>query len=136
MKKILLSGLVGGVVLLLLSYAMLYIGVMLFPHIAEEYYNTGLFRSGGNEALLFYLHPFIFSFAIAWFWERFKGLFTGNFLIRGLEVGLVYGIVALLPSMWMTYSALNVSLMTVVSWYFYGVIQSVVAGEICARMNP
>ncbi|MGZ5304694.1 MAG: hypothetical protein ACXWDO_11315, partial [Bacteroidia bacterium] len=73
--------------------------VKFFPELFIDY-NNPLFNSDGSRDILFYLHAFIISLALAWFWDRFKGLFHGPFFLRGLEFGLVYSIVALLPVMW------------------------------------
>ncbi len=135
MKKILLSGTVGGFVLLAFSYAVLYATINFFPSIVEEYYNP-IFWPGNDRALLFFVHPFVLSFALAWFWDRFKGLFKGGMLLRGIEMGLLYGVVATLPSMWITFSAIAVSLMMVLMWFAYGVLQATLAGLIFAKMNP
>lgn len=135
MKKILIPGLVAGVVLLILSYAVLHLSVRLVPGLMEQYYNP-IFQSSGERDLLFFAHPFVLSFALAWFWERFKGQFSGAFLLRGLEMGLVYGIIATLPSMWITFSAIDVTLPMVLSWLVYGIFQASVAGIVFARMNP
>jgi len=134
MKKILTLGLPVGLVLLLLSLLMLYVTVLIFPGIAEEYYNP-MFRRSGGRSSLFFIHPFILSFALAWFWERFKGLFSGPFWLRGLEMGLVYGLVATIPSMWITFSAIDISLTMIASWLFYGLSQATVAGILFARFN-
>lgn len=135
MKKIIVSGLVAGVVLLAFGYGVLFLSIKLFPSLVEEYYNP-IFWPGDDRAVLYYLHPFIIALALSWFWERFKSMFSGPGILRGLEVGLVYGIVAALPSMWMTFSAMSVSLVMVLSWLAYGVLQASVAGVIFARMNP
>ena len=134
-KRILIPGLIAGVVLLALSFAMLFGAVKLFPNVAVEYYNP-VFRSGDERNILFFIHPFILSLALAWFWDRFKGLFTGSLLVRDLELGLVYTLVATLPAMWITFSAIDVSLTMVLTWLLYGFIQAAVAGLIFARMNP
>ncbi|MDZ4707194.1 MAG: hypothetical protein SH818_02235 [Saprospiraceae bacterium] len=135
MKKIILKGLTAGTVLLIVSYLALYLLVLLFPGIAEQYYDP-IFSLEGNKTWMFFLHPFIISFALAWFWSRFKTLFNGSYWFRGLEVGLVYGLIAILPSMWMIYSALSVSLTMVISWGIYGLMQAVIAGIISARLSP
>ena len=135
MKKILLPGLVAGAVLLGLSYVVLYVTINFFPKLVEEYYNP-VFWPGNDRVSLFFAHPFVLSLALAWFWERFKGLFKGGVLLRGLELGLVYGLVATLPSMWITFSAIAVSITMVFSWLAYGMVQAAVAGLIFARMNP
>ena len=121
--------------MLIFSYAALYLTVLFLPWIAEEYYNP-IFSLEGNKAVLFFIHPFILSFALSWFWERFKGLFHGSFWVRGAELGLVYGIVATLPSMWMVFSAINVSLQITFTWLAFGVAQAIIAGLVFAKFNP
>lgn len=135
MKKILLSGLIAGSILFILSYGGLYIAVRFFPQLFVEY-NNPIFNSNGSRDILFYLHAFIISFALAWFWDRFKGLFQGPLILRGLEFGLVYSIVALLPVMWITFSALDITVMMVASWFVYGLAQAITAGLVFAKINP
>lgn len=135
MKKILTSGLLAGVVLLVLSLGILYFIARMLPDLAEEYYSP-TFRNTGDRDLLFYIHPFILGLALAWFWERFKGQFKGAWLLRGLEMGFVYAIVATLPTMWITFSAIDVSLNMVLTWLLYGLAQAAIAGLIFAKMNP
>jgi len=135
MKKTLYSGLIAGVVLFILSYGGLYLAVQFIPELFVEC-NHPLFNSDGSRDTLFYLHAFIISFALAWFWERFKGLFEGSFLLRGLEFGSVYAIVSLLPVMWITFSALDITVLMVISWFVYGFMQALVAGLLFARINP
>ncbi|MCB0618658.1 MAG: hypothetical protein KDC43_03190 [Saprospiraceae bacterium] len=135
MKKIVFPGLVAGVVLLIISYAGLYLSIQFFPKLVEEFYNP-IFYPGEDRTLLYFIHPFVLSFALAWFWERFKEMFKGSFVVRGFELGIVYGVVATLPAMWITFSAINVSLSMVVTWFIYGLAQATLAGLIYAKMNP
>lgn len=135
MKKVLISGLIAGFVLFILSYGGLYVGIMLFPTLFIEY-NNPLFNSDGSRDLLFYLHAFVFSMALSWFWHRFKELFSGPLVLRGLEFGAVYSLVALLPVMWITFSSLDITLIIVLTWFFYGMMQAIVAGLIFAATNP
>lgn len=136
MKKLIYPGFVAGVVLLVLSIVVLYGSVYIFPQIAEQYYNPIFSDAGGKRNFLFYVHPFILSFALAWFWDRFKGDFKGIFVIRGLELGLVYAVIAILPSMVMIFSAIKVSVGMVATWTVYGIMQGVVAGLVFAKTNP
>lgn len=136
MQKVIVNGLIAGVVLLIVSVGILFVSIRIFPAMMEEYYDTDVFRGGGTKAMLYYVHPFILALALSWFWERFKGLFKGSFIFRGLELGLVYGLVAVLPTMWITFSAINVSEMMVLSWWVYGVVQATVVGLIMAKLNP
>ncbi|HMI02257.1 MAG TPA: hypothetical protein VK541_07235 [Pedobacter sp.] len=135
MKKIIFPGLVAGTILFTLCYGSLYMAVQFFPGIFIEYSNP-LFNSDGSRDLLFYLHAFIISLALSWFWERFKSLFHGHFLLRGLEFGFVYAVVALLPVMWITFSALDITILMIFSWFAYGLMQAIIAGIVFAKINP
>ncbi len=135
MKKVILPGLIAGVVLFLVSYGGLYLAIKFFPKLFVDYINP-LFSSEGWRDALFYSHAFVIAFALSWFWDRFKGLFKGYFLVRGVEFGIVYALVALVPVMWISFSALDVTLSMVVSWLLYGSCQSVLAGIIFAKINP
>src|SRR5215217_1921162 len=135
MKKVLTSGLIVGIILFIVSYGGLYLTIKFIPGLFVAY-NNPLFNSDGSRNLLFYMHAFIISFALSWFWERFKSLFHGNFIIRGLEFGVVYALVALLPVMWITFSSLDITFVIVLSWFFYGLMQALVAGVLFAKINP
>jgi hypothetical protein len=135
MKKEIFPVFLAGIVVLAVSMTLLYGAILLFPKIMEEYYND-VFRSSSFETdWLFYAHPFVLSAALKWFWERYKQLFKGPAIMRGLEVGLVYGIVAMLPVHWLTFSAINISLVMVTTWLFYGIIQASIAGIIYAKLS-
>ncbi len=135
MKKILIKGFTAGAILLVFSYLALYFMVKFFPNLAEQYYNP-VFDLEGDKTYLYFLHPFILSFALAWFWSRFKSLFTGSFLWRGIELGVVYALVATLPSMWITFSSLSVSIGMVFTWFLYGMFQAIVVGIVYAKISP
>lgn len=135
MKRIIRSGLIAGVLLFILCYGGLYLGIRLFPALFMDY-NNPLFNSDGNRDVFFYMHAFIISFALSWFWDRFKGLFHGHFIFRGLEFGFVYAMVSLLPVMWITFSSLDITFFMVLSWFLYGFFQAIVAGTLFAKLNP
>lgn len=135
MKRVLISGLIAGCILFIVSYGGLYLGIRFFPELFIEYSNP-LFNSDGSRDLLFYSHAFVFSIALSWFWQRFKGHFSGPLVLRGLEFGLVYSMVALLPVMWITFSSLDITVMIVLTWFIYGMAQATIAGLIFAATNP
>ena len=135
MKKILISGLIAGVILFIISYGGLYLAIRFFPTLFIEY-NGPLFNSDGSRDVLFYMHAFIVSLALSWFWDRFKGLFKGPSILRGLEFGFVYSIIALLPVMWISFSSLDITIAMVSSWFFYGFAQAIIAGIMFAKINP
>lgn len=133
----LISGLVAGVVLSILSYGGLFLAVnsQFFNGFFSEYLSS-VFVSDTSRDFLFYTHSMVISLALAWFWERFKPLFKGHVILRGLEFGFVYTLVALIPILWMTYSQIDVSMLMVLSWLGFGLFQSSVAGIIFAKLNP
>lgn len=135
MKKIFISGIVAGVVLLVLSVVGLYATIWLFPGLAEEYFSSA-FNSQSDRIMIYYIHPFIISMALSWFWSRFKGVLTGSFVTRGIEFGLIYLMIATFPMMWLIYSSLDVSLEMVTSWFLLALLQGIVAGLVFEKMNP
>lgn len=135
MKKVLTAGISAGIVLLALSIGLAYLSIYALPKLTEEYFSP-VFRPSGSIDWMFYVHPFILSFALKWFWERYKDEFKGPLLLRALEVAFVYGIVAMIPVLWLTFSAIDVSVQMVVTWLGYGLLQAFVAGIIFAKLNP
>ena len=135
MKKVIISVLISGIVLLLLSAVMFYMSVYFFPSVTQEYLSP-VFRASGGIDWLYYAHPFVLSIALKWFWERYKGIFRGSYIVRAIEVALVYGIVAMVPVLWLTFGAIDISIQMVISWLVYGLIQAFVAGIIFAKLNP
>ncbi len=135
MKKIILSGLTAGIVLLILSILGLYATIWFFPQLATQYYDP-TFDTQSARYMLYYAHPFVIALALAWFWARFKSVLTGSFLTRGIEFGIIYTLIAILPVMWLIYSALNVSLQMVGTWLVFGLLQGVISGLVFEKMNP
>jgi len=135
MKKVLISGIVAGIILFVVSILSLYLTIYFLPDLALQYYNPA-FKSNETGNILYFIHPFIISFALAWFWDRFKGQLGKSFWVKDLEFGIIYCVVATLPNMWLIYSAMSVTLEQVITWFIYGFIQAVIAGVVFARLNP
>jgi hypothetical protein len=135
MNKVFIAWLVAGIIMLLLGVGMLYAGIYFFPKIANEYFSP-VFRRAGESDWTFYVHPFILAFAFKWFWERYKSIFKGGVVLRALEIALMYGMVALLPILWLTFSAIDVSLKMIITWFIYGLVQAFAAGIVFAKLNP
>jgi hypothetical protein len=128
--------LTAGVLVLIVSVGLLYGFITFFPALMEEYYNP-VFRSNSFATdLLFYVHPFIISAALFWFWEITKELFTGSLMMRAYKVGVSYGLIAMVPVLWLTFSAIDVSPLMVFTWVAYGVVQAFIACLVFAKRNP
>ena len=106
----------------------------MYPQFFETYLDP-MFNAGGGRDIIIYLHPFVLSAGLAILWYRFRRYLTGNIFLQGLEFGLMYGIVALIPVMWICFGALTVSLMTVFSWLIYGTTQACIAGFVFAWLS-
>jgi hypothetical protein len=136
-KTMLFSGFIAGIVLSILSYGGLFFAVKI-PALAPFFveYLSSVFISDQSRDLLFYSHAMVISFALSFFWEKFKSSFKGPIILRGFEFGLVYTITGLFPILWLTYSQIEVSATMVFSWLIFGLFQASVAGIIFAKMNP
>jgi len=135
MKKIILSGIVAGIILLIVSELALHATILLFPGIAVQYFDPA-FDTESKHILFYYMHPFVISLALAWFWTRFKGVLTGTFVTRGIEFGLIYVLIAAFPMLWLIYAAMNVSFAIVSTWFILALIEGIVAGLVLEKMNP
>ena len=135
MKKIIIAVASSTIVLSVLGVSMVYGAIYFFPQLMEEYFSPA-FRPSGGADWLFYAHPLILSIALKWFWERYKNIFKGSLALRALEVALVYSIVALLPVLWLTFSAIDISFAMILTWLGYGLVQSFAAGMVFAKLNP
>jgi len=103
--------------------------------LAVQYFDPAFANESGRY-MLYFLHPFVIGLALSWFWSRFKGVLKGSFITRGIEFGLIYGMVATFPMMWLIYSAMNISLALVATWFVLAMIQGLVAGLVFEKMNP
>ncbi len=136
MKKAITPILIAGLAVLAVSMILLYAVIYMMPGVMEEYYND-VFRSSSFQTdWMFYAHPFVLSISLYWFWDRFKEKLGGSWIVRAVEIALVYCVVAMLPVLWLTFSAINVSFMMVISWLGFGAIQAFIAGLIFAKLNP
>jgi hypothetical protein len=135
MKKHLIAAAVTSIVLLVFAYLCLLIMPKLPESMLEDYFSPA-FVNDENRNLFYFVQPVVLAFALSWFWTRFKDSFAGNWALKGLELGVVYVLVASLPAMILLFSAINVSATTVGTWLLYSFAQATIAGEISARIDP
>jgi hypothetical protein len=135
MKKIVIVGLAAGITLFVLSILGLYMVSWFFPALAMQYFGPA-FDTEPRKIIYYSMHPFIMGMALSWFWARFKGVLTGSFIARGIEFGLIYVAIATFPMMWLIYSAMSVSILMISSWFVLALLQGVIAGLVCEKLNP
>lgn len=135
MKKHLIAATVSSIALVLFAYLCLIIMPNLPSSVVEDYFSPS-FVNDESRNLLYFVQPIVLAFALSWFWTRFKESFAGNWMLKGLELGVVYALIASLPAMILLYSAIDVTAMTVATWLLYSFAQATIAGEISARIDP
>jgi hypothetical protein len=134
MKKVILSGLLAGLILFLASMVVSGIFKVIFPAINAEYQNTNLFRPYSDPLmLLFFVHPFLVGILLAWFWNKTKNIFGEN-IKGGIKFGLAYWIISTIPGMFATYTSMPYSLAIVSSWLASGLVEALLAGIIFSKL--
>lgn len=137
MKKIFLPGLIAGIAMLVANMLLNQLVHYLFPAIVAEYENPGLFRPWSDPLMsLFFLHPFLLGFILAWVWNKIKSLFvSGSVWQKGARFGFAIWLISSIPGMFISYSSFPVSLGMISSWLLSGLINAIIAGWIFAKMN-
>lgn len=137
MKKILIPGLVAGLVMLVVAMAMGMLFNNIFPSLKAEYMNTNLFRPMADPVMsIYFAYPFVLGVTLAWAWNKTKRLIKEKRpWKRGIHFGLAFWVVATIPGMIINYSSFPVSLVMVVSWSISSLVQVAFAGIVYAKMN-
>jgi len=137
-KKIVTSGLIAGLAMLVAGLVLTPVYNIIFPNLQAEYMKAGLFRAWTDPLMsLYYLYPFLLGLTLSWVWDKTKKVIKGKTEFeKAKNFGLSYFLVAGLPGMFITYSSFQVSLMMVVAWSISGLIDAVIAGWIFAKKNP
>jgi len=136
MKKIILPGLLAGLVMVVISALVGFLSNLAFPALGAEYSSSGIFRPWSDPLMyLIYLQPFILGILLAWAWHKTKRLFKGPAWKRGALFGLCFWLVASVPGMLISYSSFKLSLAMVLSWTLAGLLQALAAGMVLAKLN-
>jgi hypothetical protein len=135
MKKVLIPGLVAGVVMLIIGMLVSQAIHMIFPALAAEF-KTALFRPWDDPIMSFYFaHPFVLGLALAFIWDKVKGIISGGPLKRATHLALGFFILSIVPGMLISYSSFPLSLLMIFSWTVSAFLQALGAGLVLAKMN-
>lgn len=135
MRKIILPGIIAGIVIFLLGMVVSYL-FMLFPSVAADYNNTEIMRQWEDPLMmLFFIYPLLLGIILAWTWNKSKSLFKGTSFQRGGKFGLAIFLIATIPGMFITYTSMPFAFLTIFSWTVGGLINAIAAGWIFAKMN-
>ena len=137
MKKILISGLLAGLVMLIVGAMLWFAFTLAFSSLKAEYANPALFRPFSDPAFLYLyvVQPFLLGILLSWLWSKTNTLFKEkNWYKNGLRFGFTYWLVTL-PGLMLAYASSPFSLLVIVSWSVTGLVQALCAGLIYAKMN-
>lgn len=134
MKKILFSGLVSGLVMLIVGMALNFVWHGLFPSLVVEYQNP-MFRPWSDPLMsLIFVAPILSGFFMAWIWNMFKNYHmfsTGKKVLTFSGSLIILSVIGML----MTYSTFNMSLLMLATWTFGGATQYYLGTWVLAKMN-
>jgi len=136
-KGIVASGLLAGVAVLVAGFVFTPLFDLVFPGVASEYNNIGLFRPWDDPVMnLYFLYPFVLGTVLAWVWKKTEKLFESkNDLGRVKKFALSYWVVAGLPGMFITYASFQVSFSMILAWSLSGLIDAFVAGWVFMKRS-
>lgn len=134
-KKVILSGLLAGFLMLIVGFAVSFVFQIFFPELMGEY-TSKIFRPWTDPLMmLYFLHPFLMGVVFAWAWDLTKVKFKGTVWQRGFNFGVFVWAIAVFPGMFITYSSFMVSLTMIISWTVMGFVNAIVAGWVFAKLN-
>lgn len=108
----------------------------IFPLVKAEYENTHLFRRWDDSLMyIYFIQPFIMTFAFIWIWNRVKLMFSGSVMHRAFLFTVLYLLVCTVPGMIMSVSSFNISVLMTVTWMLTSFFQVWVAMLIIIKMN-
>ena len=136
MKKVILPGILAGILMAIIGMAIGYLFNIPFPSLMLEYENINVFRAFDDPLMsLFFLYPLVLGIVLAWVWDKSKSLFKCKYFKRALAFGAVYFLVATIPGMLITYSSFQVSLLIVGTWTLNGLLNGIIAGLVFGKLN-
>lgn len=134
MKKVIIPGLVAGVVMLVLGMAVGFVFAKIST-VSEEYTNAALFRPMQDPLMsLYFFHPFVVGLVMAIVWSFVKPLFNGNTMSNGLIYGALFSL-TVFPGMLISYATFPLSFVIVLSWTISGLVQTFAGAWIIAYLN-
>ena len=136
MKKVLWTGLVTGIAMLIGNFLLNPVFNLLFPTLQAAYEGNPIFRPWEDPIMiLFFAYPLLLGFPLAWIWNKTKHLFKKTTFINGLTFGLIYFFTAGLPSFLINFSSFTLPLTMILTWSIMGSVNGFIAGLVLAKVN-
>lgn len=137
MKKVIIPGLVAGVLMLVASLVFGMITSSVFPSLMTEYSNPALFRSWSDPLMYYmYLHPIVMGLLLSFVWYKANTLIKEKDPVKkGILFATYVWVIFTIPGMLISWSSFPISLLMVVTWALSALIQYAVAGVVFAYMS-
>lgn len=134
--KIVKSGLAAGIVMLVISVALMPVWSTLIPGQQAEYENEHIFRPWSDPLMSYvFVHPFVLGLLMAYAYTYFgRGWKKKSLLCKGTFYGLLVWLVGGLPGMLMTISSFQLSNAMVLSWTVQGLIATLAGGFVIVKL--
>lgn len=138
MGKIILRGVIAGLVVLVTMMIPGMLCAFFVPGYKESYENYRLFRMMEDaRAYLFLLFPIATGIGLSWLWSKVKLSFEAgkSAVARGVSLGILYFFAAIIPNMMVTYASFQVTKFHVLVWSLNGLVSSICGGIVLALMD-
>jgi hypothetical protein len=136
LKKVVLPGLVAGVVALAVGMIVSALISVALPVLNAQYQNPGLFRPWSDPKMsIYFAYPFLLGLGLAYVWDRIKNVVPGNIWQRAWSIMIGMLVVSTIPGMTISYSSIPISLLMTFSWTVTGLVSVFFAAAVIAKMN-
>ena len=130
MKKFLVSGILAGIAILIISQIVSIISAAIWPYNVLAF--GGMRPINDPIMVLFFLHPFVLGFALTWAYSKTEKIFKGNHIEKGKNFGLIAWIIAGLPSAFLVWSSMNYPIGFTISSVVGSLLYMLAAGIVIA----
>jgi len=104
-KRFLLAGISAGIVILVVSMVVGILVQLAFPY---NIFDLGGMRAQDDPVMaLYFLHPWVLAFAMAFAYDKFGGAIQGDLTSKGTTFGIIMWILVSIPSAFLVYSSMN-----------------------------
>ncbi|MFH1240480.1 MAG: hypothetical protein V1672_04670 [Candidatus Diapherotrites archaeon] len=127
LKKFLISGILAGIAIFIVSFIFDYLVGMFFPY--DSFTLGGMRAMEDPMMMFFFLNPWVLGFSMSAVYHYVKDSFKGTTMQKGKSFGLLVWLVAGLPSAFIVYTSMNYPVRFTISSIF-GSLLYMVAGAI------
>lgn len=131
-KKFLISGFFAGLVIFFISLIFGFLVPIFLPYNVLEL--GGMRAATDPVMLLFFLHYWVYGFAMAFVYPHFSNAITkGTYIDKGKLFGFLMWLVATLPSAFVVYTSMDYPIGFTFSQLVGGLIYMLLAGIVIAK---